>query len=85
MAPVVPSFVSLVAIPSAPDIADMTISERELELLRHMTPATKLEVMGHLIAQAYELKAAGLRSLRPELSEEEVQALTRQAVGGDVP
>lgn len=63
----------------------MTILEEEVDLLRLMTPAMKLEVMGHLIRQAYELKAAGLRSLHPELSEEEVEDLTRRAVGGDVP
>jgi hypothetical protein len=57
----------------------------EVEALRRMTPGTKLAVMGALIRQAYELKAAGLRSLHPELSEEEVQARTRRLVGGDRP
>lgn len=63
----------------------MSMSERELELLRRMTPAEKLEVMGHLIRQAYELKAAGLRAVHPEWSEQEVEAETRRLVGGDVP
>jgi hypothetical protein len=61
------------------------MSEREVELLRRMTPTEKLEVMGHLIRQAYELKAAGLRSVHPEWSEQEVEAETRRLVGGDVP
>jgi hypothetical protein len=59
--------------------------EREVELLRRMTPAQKLEVMGHLIRQAYELKAAGLRAVHPEWSEQEVEAETRRLVGGDIP
>lgn len=63
----------------------MSMSEREIELLRRMTPAEKLEVMGHLIRQAYELKAAGLRAHHPEWSEQEVEAETRRLVGGDVP
>jgi hypothetical protein len=61
------------------------MSEREVELLRRMTPAEKLEVMGHLIRQAYELKAAGLRAVHPEWSEQEVEAETRRLVGGGVP
>lgn len=63
----------------------MSMSEREVELLRRMTPAEKLEVMGHLIRQAYALKAAGLRAHHPEWSEQEVEAETRRLVGGDVP
>ena len=67
------------------DSADMTMSERELSLLRRMTPAQKLEVMGHLIRQAYELKAAGLRALHSDWSDEDIEAETRRQVGGDVP
>ena len=63
----------------------MNVTPREIELLRAMTPARKLEVMHALIRQAYELKAAGLRMTRPELSEDEIQALTRKLVGGDSP
>ena len=55
----------------------------EIEILRRMTPEQKLAVMRTLIRQAYELKAAGLRAMHPELSEEEVQARTRAAVAGD--
>lgn len=63
----------------------MSMSEREVELLRRMTPAEKLEVMGHLIRQAYELKAAGLRAVHPEWSQQEVEAETRRLVGGGIP
>ncbi len=61
------------------------LMEEETELLRHMTPAKKLGVMQTLIRQAYELKAAALRARWPELSEQEVWARTRSAVGGDCP
>jgi hypothetical protein len=63
----------------------MNATPQEIELLRAMTPARKLEVMHALIRQAYELKAAGLRMTRPELSEDDIQALTRTLVGGDSP
>ena len=55
----------------------------ETEALRRLTPAAKLEVMHGLIRQAFELKAAGLRVLRPELSEAEIEALTRTYMRGD--
>jgi hypothetical protein len=61
----------------------MEPGEREYEALRSMTPAKKLAVMRALIRQAYELKRAGIRALRPDLSEEEVWARARQLVGGD--
>lgn len=63
----------------------MNVTPQEIELLRAMTPTRKLEVMHALIRQAYELKAAGLRMTRPELSEDEIEALTRKLVGGDSP
>jgi hypothetical protein len=50
-----------------------------------MTPARKLAVMRALIRQAYELKEAGIRALRPDLPEDEVRALARRLVGGDRP
>ena len=59
--------------------------EVELDALRRMTPAQKLEVMHALIRQAYQLKAAGIRAGRPHLSEEEVWAQARALVGGDRP
>lgn len=57
--------------------------EVELEALRRMTPAEKVAVMNALIRQAYELKTAGIRMARPDLSEEEVRARARELVGGD--
>jgi len=61
----------------------MTRDERDIEILRQMTPEQKLAVMRSLIRQAYALKEAGVRALHPELSEEEIQARTRAAVAGD--
>ncbi|MDX1623102.1 MAG: hypothetical protein R3199_03890 [Gemmatimonadota bacterium] len=57
-------------------------SEREIELLRCMTPAEKLAVQRTLIREAYELKAAGIRALHPDLPEEEVRSRARAMVGG---
>lgn len=58
------------------------LSDREIEILRRMTPAEKLAVLRRLIRQAYELKAAGIRAAHPGLAEDEVQARTRELVGG---
>lgn len=57
-------------------------SEREIEVLRRMTPAEKLAVLRALIREAYELKAAGIRAARPDLPEEEVRRRARALVGG---
>lgn len=57
----------------------------EIAALRAMSPEAKLAVLRSMIRQAYELKAAGLRSVHPELSEKEVQARARELVGGDRP
>lgn len=61
----------------------MTRDERDIEILRRMTPEEKLAVMRSLVRQAYALKEAGMRALHPELTEEEIQALARAAVAGD--
>ena len=61
----------------------MDPKEQETEALRRMTPEKKLAVMRALIRQAYELKSAGIRFSRPDLSEEEVEARARKLVGGD--
>lgn len=61
----------------------MSGEESDIEILRAMTPERKLAVMRGLIRQAYALKAAGVRALHPELSEDEVRAHTRAAVAGD--
>ncbi len=63
----------------------MTPLEQELEAIRHMTPAQKLDVMHALIRQAYELKAGAIRARWPGMSELEVWARTRTLVGGDCP
>jgi len=63
----------------------MSMSNEEVELLRRMTPAEKLDVMRSLIRQAYELKAAGLRVLHPTLSDEEVEAEARRLVADGIP
>jgi len=59
------------------------MDEAETAALRRMTPAQKVAVMTALIRQAYELKAAGIRASRPDLSEEEVRARASALVGGD--
>jgi hypothetical protein len=63
----------------------MEAMERDIEIVRRMTPARKLAVLTSLIRQAWELKAGGIRTLRPDLCEEEVQARARAMVGGDRP
>lgn len=55
-------------------------NDREIERLRRMTPTEKLAVMRRLIREACELKAAGIRAARPDLSEKEVQARARDLV-----
>jgi hypothetical protein len=66
--------------PSSPDLEAI-----EVETLRRMTPERKLQVMRSLVRQAYSLKAAGLRLQRPELSEDEIWAITLAQVGRDGP
>lgn len=63
----------------------MNQPDRETEILRAMRPAEKLAVMQALIRQAFDLKAAALRSRWPEMSEEEVRSRTRSLVAGDCP
>jgi len=59
--------------------------DREIEILRAMTPADRLAIMQTLIRQAFDLKAAALRARWPEMSEEEVRSRTRTLVAGDCP
>lgn len=61
----------------------MDRDERDIEILREMTPEQKLAVMRTLLRQAYALKEAGIRAFHPELADDEVQARTRAAVAGD--
>lgn len=65
------------------EIPDMIDHERDIEILRAMTPEQKLVVMRGLIREAYALKEAGVRALHPELTDDEVRARTRDAVAGD--
>jgi hypothetical protein len=60
-------------------------AEREIELLRRMSPDRKLAVMRASIQQAYDLKTAWIRAQRPELSEEEILVRVREQVGGAGP
>lgn len=57
--------------------------ERDIEVLRRMTPAEKIAVMNSLVRQAYALAVAGVRLRDPDLPEEEVEAKARALVAGD--
>ncbi len=57
----------------------------EYERLREMSPAQKLAVMHSLIRQGLELKAAGIRARRPELTEEEVRTRLREIISRERP
>jgi hypothetical protein len=56
----------------------MDSADQEIEVLRGMSPAKKLEVMHALIRQAYELKAAGIRTQSPETPEEKIRAFSTE-------
>lgn len=55
---------------------------KDYEILRKLSPAAKLAAMQGLIRQAYELKAAWVRSTEPHLDDDEVRARTRELVVG---
>jgi uncharacterized protein YqeY len=57
----------------------------EIDALRRMTPAKKLAVLHSLIRQARDLKAAWIRTSRPDLTEEEVSILAWKSVAGERP
>lgn len=63
----------------------MELHPAELDALRLMTPAKKLAILGRMIRQAHELKAAWIRAKRPDLPEEEVSALAWKSVAGERP
>ena len=63
----------------------MTMTDQEVDTLRHMSPAQKLAVMHTLIRQAFELKAATVRARSPDLPEAEVRERTWALVAGDPP
>lgn len=59
----------------------MTTSTQVLtqdDVFRRMTPEERLRAAENLYWQAREWMAAGFRTLRPELSEEEIQRLVRE-------
>jgi hypothetical protein len=57
----------------------------ETELLRALSPATKIAVMNGLIRQAYALKEAWVRASEPDLSDDAVRARVRELVAGGNP
>ena len=58
-------------------------SDDEVQALRGMSPAEKLDVMAGLIRQAYRLKAAWIRHRHPDLSDAEVLKKTAEAIAGE--
>jgi hypothetical protein len=54
-----------------------TVLERQLQLLRAMTPEQKVRASEALRAAVWELKAACIRDQHPELSPREVQDAVR--------
>ena len=54
-------------------------SEIQQKIYQRMSPEQRWKVAERLYWSARELKAAALRSWRPELSEEQVQKLVREA------
>lgn len=63
----------------------MEALQRDTEIVRRMSPEEKLAVMHGLIRQAWELKAAVIRSREPELSEDEVRRRAWKMVAGERP
>jgi hypothetical protein len=55
-----------------------TVEEIETAILRRMTPAEKLAVMHELWAQAWDLKAAGVRAEHTDWAPERVDARVRE-------
>lgn len=63
----------------------MEAFQRDTEIVRRMSPEEKLAVMHGLIRQAWELKAAVIRSREPELPEDEVRSRAWKLVAGERP
>jgi hypothetical protein len=55
-----------------------SVLDRQDALIRAMTPEQKIRASQALYAAAWDLKAAWLRSLDPELTEKEVQDRVRR-------
>jgi len=71
--------------PGIDTLIRMRALQQDTETVRRMSPAEKLAVMHGLIRQAWELKAAVIRSREPELSEAEVTARAWAMVAGERP
>ena len=56
------------------DVVDPLVRELQTRRLRAMSAQRKLEVADELLELARALKASSLRSLYPQLSEEEMEA-----------
>jgi hypothetical protein len=59
-------------------VPDEDYSPEHLEILRRMTPEEKIEASFKLYWEAREFKAAGLRMLHPDWTEEQVQEEVRR-------
>ena len=56
----------------------ISVMDLQAQLIRAMTPERKLAISQSLRRTAWELKAAWIRSIHPELPEAEVQAEVRR-------
>lgn len=63
----------------------ITARERDIDIVRQLSPAAKLAAMHGLIRQALELKVAWIRSTEPHLDEEETRRRARELVLGGIP
>jgi hypothetical protein len=55
-----------------------SVADRQLELLRAMTPEQKIRASEALYLAAWDLKAAWLRGQHPDLPEAEIQEMVRR-------
>jgi hypothetical protein len=58
--------------------AEADVCVRQEGLLRHMTPARRLQIAQELLQTAWELKQSGLRAQYPEWTEEQIRAKARR-------
>ncbi len=54
------------------------MTAEQIKIFKEMPPADKLQLAASFYFASRDLKAASLRALRPGLSEQEVQAKTRE-------
>jgi len=54
------------------------VDARRAEIYREMSPARKREELNRLQNTARKLKAAGVRAMRPDWSEQEIQKAVRE-------